>query len=86
MSDPVRCWLVEREYTDKGLLSLMYATPDGERAIHKQRSAVGGAPPVTAATEIDPAKLDAVEDPERRERYRHECERMAERHDPDDEV
>ena len=34
----VRCWLVEREYTDKGLVTLVYAEPGGERAATMQRS------------------------------------------------
>ena len=58
-TDAVRCWLVDRVYTDKGLLSLTYATTDGARAITKNRSL--HAPDPTAAVEVDPDKLDAVE-------------------------
>jgi hypothetical protein len=36
--DEERLWLVDHTYTDKGLVSLVYATTDGERALHRQRS------------------------------------------------
>jgi hypothetical protein len=41
---------------------------------------------VTAATEVDPEKLRAVEDDERRERYATEVERVAANNDPDDPI
>ena len=54
MDDAVRVWLVEREYSDEGLLALVYATPDGERYLQSNRSSTmlsrGG---VTAAKEVD---------------------------------
>ncbi|MDH5018780.1 hypothetical protein [Halobacterium rubrum] len=84
MSDTERVWLVFREYTDKGLLSLTYATPDGEYVHHKQRSLNAGDP--TAAIDVDADDLDPVEDAEDVERYGHEAARMAEEHDPDDTV
>lgn len=84
MNDSVRVWLVFREYTDKGLLNLVYATPDGERVLRKQRSLHASDP--TAATTADADALETVEDEETREQYRTEAERMRERHDPDDVV
>ena len=84
MSDTERVWLVFREYTDKGLLSLTYATPDGESVHHKQRSLNAGDP--TAAIDVDADDLDSVEDPADVERYGDEATRMAEEHDPDDTV
>ena len=84
MSDTERVWLVFREYTDKGLLSLTYATPDGEHVHRKQRSLNAGDP--TAATEVEADDLQPVEDPADVERYGDEATRMREEHDPDDTV
>ena len=82
-----RCWLVERDYWDKNLVTLVYATPDGERALTSQRSTTMlMQQPVTAAVEVADADLEPVEDPDERERYAREAERMADRYDPDDEV
>ncbi|MFB6073713.1 MAG: hypothetical protein ABEJ89_01725 [Haloarculaceae archaeon] len=82
-----RCWLVERDYSDKGLVTLVYATPDGERALRMQRSSnMLARSPVTAARDVEAADLQPVADPGDRERYAGEAARMAERHDPDDEV
>ena len=87
MDDTERVWLVEREYSDKGLVTLVYATPDGERAVTKQRSAqMLTRTDVTAAEDVESASLDAVEDEDLRERYAMEASRMAEGHDPDDAV
>lgn len=84
-ADPVRCWLVERGIDSRDLLTLVYATPDGERALRRELSAanVGG---VTAARDVDPGALEPVADEETRERYAREARRMADDHDPDDEI
>lgn len=85
--DDVRCWLVEREYTDKGMVTLVYATPDGERAVTMQRSSnMLAHVDVTAARDVDPADLVAVEDADTRERYATEVERTRSTHDPDDAI
>lgn len=86
--DDARLWLVERTYTDKGLVTLVYATPDGERSLHRQKSmnALQQSDGVTAATTADPEKLESVEDEATRARYADEANRMADRHDPDDAV
>ncbi len=88
-ADAVRCWLVERTYTDRGLVDMTYATPDGSQAHRRQVSTtvmrqrgVG----TTAAVEVDPAELEPVDDGDTRERYAAEVERMRSDHDPDDEV
>lgn len=82
-----RCWLVERDYWDKNLVTLVYATPDGERAMTSQRSTTMLLQkPVTAAVTVADDDLEAVADPDERERYAREAARMAERYDPDDEV
>ena len=87
-ADDPRLWLVERTYTDKGLVSLVYATTDGEYSLQRQRSmnALRQGDGVTAAVEADAANLTPVEDDETREQYAEEAERMADRHDPDESV
>ncbi|MFC6731258.1 MULTISPECIES: hypothetical protein [unclassified Haladaptatus] len=85
--DSLRLWLVHRTYDDKGLISLVYATEDGARYLPKERSTAAlGRIPTTAAISADPANVYDVADEETRERYEKEAARMAERHDPDDEV
>lgn len=82
-----RCWLVERDFQHEDLVTLVYATPDGERQLTRQRSTtmLRQAPP-TAAASIAEADLEPVPDADLRERYAREAERMADRYDPDDEV
>lgn len=83
----VQCWMVDRTYTDKGLVTIVYATPDGERAVQSQKSTEAIVRnPVTAAREVPEANLTAVDDPETRERYRTEVERTSSNHAPDDEI
>ena len=82
-----RVWLVERSYSDKGLVTLVYATPDGKRHVRMQRSATMlQSTSVTAATDVDPDRLVPVPEAADRERYAGEVERMRERHEPDDAV
>jgi hypothetical protein len=81
----MRCWLVEREYDDKGLVRLVYATPDGERRLVSERSAAmlrGSG--VTAAKDVEPDRLEAVTDVATQERYRTEVERVRDTHGPDE--
>lgn len=87
MTDTVRCWLVERSYDDKGMVDLVYATPDGERRYHRQLAGdrlVQAS--VTAARDVDPADLVTVDDPDTRERYATEVDRVTENHGPDEEM
>ncbi|WP_255192290.1 hypothetical protein [Natronobeatus ordinarius] len=81
----VRCWLVERSFDDRNLLTLVYATPDGCRFQRRERSAAAlrNGPPVTAAVEIEADALESVTDEETRERYAAEAARTAERYAPD---
>jgi DNA-binding MarR family transcriptional regulator len=88
MGETARCWLVERSYGDRDLVTLVYATPDGERAVTKElpmTSIAHGSVTVTAATEADDEALEPV-DPADRERYREAVERLRSDHGPDDEV
>ena len=85
--ETVQLWLVERDYDDRNLVTLVYATPDGERFQRHERSAhLLSRQGVTAATEADPSDLEAVDDDETRERYAEEVERVRERHDPGDQL
>ncbi|MFC6952455.1 hypothetical protein [Halorubellus litoreus] len=84
-ADDVRCWLVEREYTDKGLVTLVYAEPGGERAAVMQRSSnMLARQDVTAAVDVEVDELEPVDDPATRDRYATEVERTSESHAPDD--
>lgn len=85
--DSAQLWLVERDYNDKGLVTLVYATADGEQCVQQNRSSqMLSRQGVTAAETVETAKLQTVEDADRRDRYAHEAQRMAEKHDPDSEV
>jgi hypothetical protein len=87
MDDGVRVWLVERSYGDKGLVTLVYATPDGDRHVRMQRSSnMLRNADVTAGTVVESDRLTPITDDAERERYAAEAERMRERHDPDDAV
>ncbi|MFB6308898.1 MAG: hypothetical protein ABEH35_06170 [Haloarculaceae archaeon] len=87
MSGQTRCWLVERDYAHEDLVTLVYATRDGRYHLTKQLSAnllFGSS--VTAAIEVADDRLEPVDDSETRERYASEARRMADQHDPDDEL
>jgi hypothetical protein len=82
----VRTWLVERDYDDRGLVSLVYATPDGERALRRELSArMLQRNPTTAARDVPASALEPVPEADR-ERYRREARRVRERHEPDAEI
>ena len=87
MTDTVRCWLVERGYNNRDLIILTYATPGGDRIFKRELAAqVIDSMTVTAARDVDPTNLESVDDPETRERYATEAERVANEHAPDDEI
>jgi hypothetical protein len=87
MAETVRCWLVERGYNNRDLITLKYATPEGDRLFRRELAAQAmDSVAVTAASDVSPDDLEPVEDPETRERYADEVERIAGEHDPDDEI
>jgi hypothetical protein len=87
MTDSERLWLVERTYTDRDLVVLIYATPDGTEQLRKElASTMLQRTTVTAAIEAAPEDLETVEDEETRDRYATEVERVREDHDPDDPI
>ncbi|MFW5963558.1 MAG: hypothetical protein ACOCQM_01740 [Natronomonas sp.] len=87
MTDSERVWLVERTYTDRDLVVLIYATPDGTRTLRKELAATMlQRTTVTAATDADPSNLEEVEDSETIDRYISEVERVRESHAPDDPI
>ncbi|AEH39433.1 hypothetical protein [Halopiger xanaduensis] len=82
-SDDVRVWLVERDYDNRDLIILTYATPDGTRTFRKELAAQAvDLDTVTAAKDVSPDDLATVENPDVRDRYAHEAARMADEHDP----
>lgn len=87
MSDTARTWLVERDYNDRDLIILLYATPDGQRVFRREMAATAmDRVTVTAARDVTPNDLESVDDTETRRRYASEAERMAAEHEPGDEV
>jgi hypothetical protein len=87
MTDSERVWLVERTYTDRDLVVLIYATPDGTRKLRKELApTMLQRTTVTAATDADPSNLEEIDDSETIDRYATEVERVRESHDPDDPI
>lgn len=83
----IRCWLVERNVDDRGLVRLVYATPDGERAYRRDvSSTLLSEVDVTAARDVTTDQLEPVTDETTRERYAHEVTRLRENEDPDEEI
>lgn len=81
-----RLWMVERTYDTRNLVTLIYATTDGEQYHQKElSSSILPRMTVTAAITVFTKNLASV-DGETRERYAREATRMAEEHAPDDEV
>jgi hypothetical protein len=81
-----RVWLVDRTYNDKGMIELVYATPDGEQYHHRQLSEqMLMGTDVTAGLDVEEDRLEPTDD-EEIERYGAEATRMADEHDPDDTV
>ncbi|MFC6766444.1 hypothetical protein [Natrinema soli] len=86
-SADVRVWLVERDYDNRDLIILTYATPDGTRTFRKELAVQAvDLDTVTAAKDVSPDDLATVEDSDVRDRYADEAARMAEEHDPDETI
>lgn len=84
----VQCWLVERSYNDRDLVTLVYATPDGTRAVRKEvpmTAIANGTVAVTAAKEVAADALAPVADGDV-QRYRTEVARVRETHAPDETI
>ncbi len=87
MTATERVWLVERTYSDKGMVTLVYATVEGDRYLQRQLSEqMLTRTDVTAGMNVEPDRLRPVADDAERERFAAEATRMADRHDPDDAV
>lgn len=85
-AERVQCWLVERDVWDEDLVTIVYATTDGQ--YHHQRQLSGGMLyeiDVTAGKRFARTDLEPTPESEQ-DRYAAEAQRMAERHDPDDSV
>jgi hypothetical protein len=90
-ADEIRVWLVERTFSDdeQNIVILLYATPDGSRLLRKERaltSFTGAARETTASVLAEPGNLESIADPDERERYRAEVERVRERYGPDEAI
>jgi hypothetical protein len=90
-ADPVRVWLVERTFSDdeQNIVILIYATPDGECALRKERALTSFSPgerDTTASVMAHPWNLETVYDPETREYYASEARRMRTEPDPDEAI
>ena len=88
--ETVRLWLVERTYSDdeQNIVILVYATPDGERYLRKERALTSfeDARDTTAAIDVAPESLGRVDDPDERAAYAAEAQRLRASRDPDDHV
>jgi hypothetical protein len=79
-------WLVERDYTDKGMVTIVYASTDGERHLQRQLSErMVVRADVTAGKHVETGRLSPTPDGDRG-RYAAEASRMAEQHEPDNAV
>jgi len=86
MSEQVWTWLVERSYDDRGLVTLVYATPDGERHVRREVAMnVLRRSPATAARDVEADSLTPTPEADR-ERYAAEAERVRENNDVDEEI
>ncbi len=84
----VQLWLVDRSVDSRDLVTLVYASTDGEYVRRKQfalETLRRRGRPVTAAIDADRDKLDPADDGDR-ERFAAEATRMADEHDPDNPV
>ncbi|WP_440988490.1 hypothetical protein [Haloarchaeobius baliensis] len=87
MTDTRQCWLVERSFGDRNLVTVVYATEDGalyrqqERSEHAVRRS-----PVTAGATFPAAELEETPDEETRKRYAAEARRTADSYEPDEEI
>lgn len=88
--DHVRVWLVERTYSDdeQNIIILIYATPDGRRIYRMERALTSFTDKrdTTAAVDVDPGNLGAVDDPELQGQYAAEAQRKQEEYRPMDAV
>lgn len=86
MGETERVWLVDRTYSDKGMVNVVYATTDGDRYLRKQLSErLLMRRDVTAGLDVDPDRLEPAPEADR-ERFAAEATRMCEEHDPDEAV
>lgn len=87
-TDTVRVWLVERTYSDdeQNLIILVYATPDGEHYHRKERAltSYSDTRETPISIEIARDRLGTVGDPETRDRYATEVDRVSAEHAPTD--
>lgn len=84
--ETVQCWLVKRDFWDEDLITLVYATEDGQ--LHHQRQLSGAMLyeiEVTAGKRFQRSELEPTP-PDDQQQYKQEATRMAQQHDPADTV
>ncbi|QLG62546.1 hypothetical protein [Halorarum salinum] len=90
LAEERRVWLVERTYGDDelNLVILVYATPDGERYLRKERALTSfdDERPTPVSMLVAPEELGEVGDAAESERYAAEADRMRSNHDPEDTI
>lgn len=88
--ETVRVWLVERTYSDdeQNIVILVYATPDGERYLCKERALTSfdDARETTAALDVALSALGTVGDAETRTEYAASAKRTRAQYAPDESV
>jgi len=83
MSDDVRVWLVGRDIDSRDLVTLTYATEDGERRYERVMALAVLDDGAKAAREVEESELEAVPEDEV-ERFASQAQRTAAEHDPDE--
>jgi len=83
MSEDVRVWLVGRDIDSRDLVTLIYATEDGERRYERVMALAVLDDGAKAAREVEESELEAVPEDEV-ERFASQAQRTAEEHDPDE--
>lgn len=88
MTDSVRVWLVERTFSDdeQNLVILVYATPDGERYLRKERALTSYSDDreTHVSLAVEPGDLADVADPATRRRYADAASELRDTRSPDD--
>lgn len=86
MSEPRRLWLVDRSFDDGRIITVTYATMEGDATLTKQYNLPSISDGVPVSLEAQSDELTHIEDEKQRTMYRDEAERVRSQHTPDDRV
>lgn len=81
-----RVWFVNRSFDDGRIITVTYATGDGEESLTRQHNLSTLSDGVPVSIEVASDELSTVSDPERQAQYRNEVARIRAEHDLDDRV